>query len=33
MDMVNQARESRAELMKAIVSAAGSLASVFTPKS
>ncbi len=32
MDMVNQARESRAELMKAIVSTAGSLASVFTPK-
>jgi hypothetical protein len=33
MDMVNQARESRAELMKSVVSAAGSLASVFTPKS
>jgi hypothetical protein len=32
MDMVKQAQESRAELMKTIVSAAGSLASIFTPK-
>jgi len=32
MDMVNQARESRAELLKTIVSTAGSLASVFMPK-
>ncbi|MFZ5879211.1 MAG: hypothetical protein ACOY0R_07565 [Chloroflexota bacterium] len=31
-DMVNQARESRAELLKAVISTAGSLASVFTPK-
>jgi hypothetical protein len=32
MDMVRQAEESRAELMKTIVSAAGSLANIFTPK-
>ena len=32
MDMVKQAQESRAELMKVIVSAAGSLTSMLTPK-
>ncbi|HVN16432.1 MAG TPA: hypothetical protein VMT73_11875 [Anaerolineales bacterium] len=32
MDMVRQAHESRAELMKTIVSAASSLTNLFTPK-
>lgn len=32
MDMVKQAQESRADLLKTIVSAASSLAGIFTPK-
>lgn len=32
LDMVRQAQESRTELLKTIVSAAGSLTSLFTPK-
>jgi hypothetical protein len=33
MDMLRQAQESRAELMKTMVSAASNLANIFTPKS